>query len=297
MIKKATIEAYSQAEKYYNQQITYDAYIWWSMKHLLLTGLPYRKPNYITHIRNNGNTIITITGSEKYGLPYGQDRIILHYLISAYIYQKPKNYTLRLRSFQDILYALNFGNNGKDYKYLKDGLKRLSKTTIDIDSKDEKSLRGYRIIKNYEDLEKRQKPFEPWDIELKFDQDFVQVFNKNKIPISIRDLILLKNDPLCFDLYLFEVYRSFHNDCIIPIFDGDMAYINAMGTTSKDKFKIRTALIKAQEKIYKIWPTCKCYIENDKIFIKKSVRLISQNNKIPDPNYHPYIIPGAKYTQ
>ena len=101
-----------------------------SSRPFVLCGLPVRKPsrNEMLYERRNGNFVLQITGHPKYGLPFGQDRIVPIYLATLAVRQKSQ--TIRFRTAAEMLETFGMHKGGKEYRRLVAAFERIFGATI-----------------------------------------------------------------------------------------------------------------------------------------------------------------------
>jgi hypothetical protein len=95
-----------------------------------MCGLPVRKPpkEQLQCERRNGSFLLQITGHPGFGLPYGQDRLVLIYLATLAVRQKSQ--TVRFRSGAEMLDTFCMSKGGKEYRRLVQAFERVFGATI-----------------------------------------------------------------------------------------------------------------------------------------------------------------------
>lgn len=103
----------------------------------ILCGLPIRSLPVGTskYTRRNGRYFLEIVGHPEFGVPYGQDRLIL--LCIATLAIRQKSALVEFRSASEILYEFGMPANGAHYKRLSEGFKRVFGSSIFFGTKDE----------------------------------------------------------------------------------------------------------------------------------------------------------------
>ncbi len=101
-----------------------------SSRPFLLCGLPLKRPPVETleHTRRNGNFLLHVQGHPRYGLPFGQDRLIPLWVASQAVKQGTR--TIHFSSGADILDEFGLPPDGPHYRRLLDGFKRVFASTI-----------------------------------------------------------------------------------------------------------------------------------------------------------------------
>ena len=68
----------------------------YSSRPFILCGLPIRKRKDLEYTRRNGQFFLNIIGHPRFGLPYGQDRLIPIWVATIAVLQKDRNHSLWL---------------------------------------------------------------------------------------------------------------------------------------------------------------------------------------------------------
>src|SRR5947209_6458615 len=101
-----------------------------SSRPFVLCGLPVKKfgLNELLFERRNGSFVLQITGHPSFGLPWGQDRLILIYLATLAVQQQ--NQTIRFRSASEMLATFSLHKGGREYRRLVSAFERIFGATI-----------------------------------------------------------------------------------------------------------------------------------------------------------------------
>ena len=102
----------------------------------VLCGLPLRKPaaNQVIYTRRNGNFLLEITAHPRFGLPYGQDRLIPIWLATLALRQR--NRVVRFESPAQLLDYFRLRKDGSQYRRMKRAFQRVFAATIFFGSED-----------------------------------------------------------------------------------------------------------------------------------------------------------------
>ena len=105
----------------------------------ILCGLPVRKPppDQLLFERRNGNFLLQITGHPQFGLPFGQDRLVLIFLATLAVRQQSQ--VVRFRSAADMLDCFNLAKGGKEYRRIVGAFERIFGATIFFSSESNRS--------------------------------------------------------------------------------------------------------------------------------------------------------------
>ena len=108
----------------------------------ILCGLPIRRlpARTLTYTRRNGRFYLEIVGHPEFGVPFGQDRLVLLWLATEAI--RKRNPVVEFESAAQILNEWGLPTNGEYYRRLADAFKRVFGSTIFFGTRDER--RGVR---------------------------------------------------------------------------------------------------------------------------------------------------------
>jgi hypothetical protein len=106
------------------QELAYQA------RPFILCGNPLRRPpaDQITHTRRNGNFTLDIVAHPRFGLPFGQDRLIPVWVATLDVLQKSR--VVRFASPSALLDYFELPKNGYHYKRIVQGFQRIFGATI-----------------------------------------------------------------------------------------------------------------------------------------------------------------------
>ncbi len=96
----------------------------------VLCGLPIRRPakTVLEYTRQNGRFFLNITGHPRFGLPFGQDRLIPIWVATLALRQGDR--VIRFETASQILDTFGLAKDGKTYRRLVEGFKRVFAATI-----------------------------------------------------------------------------------------------------------------------------------------------------------------------
>ena len=108
----------------------------------VLCGLPLRRPpkGTLLHTRRNGKFILQVQAHPDFGLPFGQDRLIPIWVATLAVRQHSR--CVHFRSGSEMLEEFGLPRNGKHYRRLIDGFKRVFSSTIYFGTDDRLSQRA-----------------------------------------------------------------------------------------------------------------------------------------------------------
>lgn len=251
-------------------------------------GLPYKKPEGVLYTRRNGAIRYEITGSSKYGIPYGQDRLLPIWLATAYtICGQPEDGVIRFRAVRDILSAFGRAAGGFEFKSLKESVLRLTYSTIfvyderdqltrtGIDPKDAELLeiRRYNLIDRVhlwfdKKKNKQTNQFTLWQNTIKLSADFAAALREKVMPLDLDTVRALKDKPAALDLYVWQAHRSWElhqrgqKSVGVPIF-GETGLLAQLGTQVTQEKKARWFLRQNQKLVEAVWKGCPNHLTKD----------------------------------
>jgi len=102
----------------------------YSARPFVLCGIPIRRPPPTTleYSRQNGNFRLRVIGHPRFGLPFGQDRLLLIWIASLTTWQKTR--VVRFASAAAILETFGLPKDGRYYKRLIAGFERIFYSTF-----------------------------------------------------------------------------------------------------------------------------------------------------------------------
>jgi hypothetical protein len=120
------------------QELAYNA------RPFVLCGLPLRRPplGQAAHTRRNGRFFLEIRAHPRFGLPYGQDRLIPIWVATLALKQKTR--VVRFYSGAQILDFFHLPKDGLHYRRIVQGFQRIFAATIFFGNDDQPN--GVRVI-------------------------------------------------------------------------------------------------------------------------------------------------------
>jgi len=102
----------------------------YSARPFVLCGIPVRWPHNhsLEYSRQNGRFRLRVIGHPDYGLPFGQDRLLLIWIASMATWHKSR--TIHFRSAATILETFGLPKDGRYYKRLIAGFERIFYSTF-----------------------------------------------------------------------------------------------------------------------------------------------------------------------
>jgi hypothetical protein len=174
----------------------------------ILCGLPIRPlpSGTFTYRRKNGRFCLEITGHPTWGVPFGQDRLVLLYLATQAVRYQTRG--LRFRSAAELLVEWGMPTNGSHYKRLFDAFRRVFGSTIFFGtSEDRKNLEVWQCSRvHFFDsmklwLTESGERARVWDNSVILSEEFWRELQQHPIPVDAEVVRLLARNPGCLDLY------------------------------------------------------------------------------------------------
>lgn len=185
----------------------------------VLCGLPMRRPprGQFLFERRNGKFKLQLLGHPDFGLPFGQDRLILIFLATLAVRQQSQ--TLRFRSGAEMLEMFGMQKGGKEYRRLVTGIERIFGSTIFFGS--ERTAEGAKLFSRarfhfvrethiwFDRNSLQTHPAVNRENVIVLSDEFFQEIIEHPIPTDLEAVRLLAASPGALDLYLWITYRSF----------------------------------------------------------------------------------------
>lgn len=262
------VQAATAARGFLEQNLAYQA------KEFLLCGLPYQQPQKQQFERRNGHFSCKLIGDEKVGLPYGQDRLLIIWMATAFqLLGCPEDNLIRFRSASDIVRA--FYHNGQDREpagtertRLKERFQRLFYTTYYFANQSRSYFNGesFRLIRRTRLWFNAEKPDAHWLWQnyIMLSNEFADLIRGGSIPIDLETVRGLKESPATLDLYVWLSWRTYklRMDGGVPLF-GPAGLFAQLGTTTVEPRKARQQLKAWLHTVSLFWPQCPAELSED----------------------------------
>jgi hypothetical protein len=262
--KLEAIQMVREQREHRKQDIAYHA------RPFVLCGIPLRRPpaDHITHARRNGNFTLDIVGHPRFGLPFGQDRLIPIWVATLAVLQRIR--FVRFASPYALLDYFELPKNGYHYKRIVQGFQRIFSATIFFGTEEQHqraavsdSVRFHffdRMQLWYNREESAEADRNEHHNAITLSEAFHKEIDRHKIPVERRMVAALANAPGTLDLYVWLVWRSW------SLAEGQWARIPPFGTTglaqqlgSKEYGRdrdFRKKLAKWLREVKAWWPEC-----------------------------------------
>jgi len=245
----------------------------------ILCGLPIRRlpPGVLSYSRQNGRFRLEIVGHPEWGVPYGQDRLVLLYLVTQAVrYQSP---VVWFRSAAEILVEWGMPTNGFHYKRLFDAFQRVFGITMFFGT-----LAHRRELQVWECSrahffssmklwmsEARANPGTR-DNSVTLSSEFWRELQVHPIPVDAEVIRLLARNPGCLDLHTWLAWRCYQAKGLerVPLF-GPFGLANQLGVQTFARERKFLGRVNSWLKLVRMyWPECSALISSNEAFLEVS---------------------------
>jgi hypothetical protein len=243
----------------------------------VLCGLPLRKPEGLDYVRTNGDFLFRITGDPKFGLPFGQDRLIPIWVASLAMRQQSR--TIHFKSAGECLMELGLSLDGRTYRRLVEGFKRIFGTTMFFGTKEQ----GRSDITNWGryhffdkmqlwftgSLDQTNLPLDEFENIIVLSESFWQELRNHPIPVDLHAVRALRASPGALDFYMWLTWRCWraNNVSHIPL-HGKCGLASQFGVAVYSRQRRFTQQIVKWIRICKqLWPECPATLSPNRRFL------------------------------
>lgn len=233
--------------------------------------------------RRSGNIRVDVLGSPEYGIPYGQDILIVLFL--AIEARRQNTRKIKVQFYKDFMGMFGFDqNDGRKYRLVRDSLQRIRHSKYSwVDESDPTREREAHYI-FIDDIDLYFNPLDPdqrclWDQSITISERFWDEIQNHRIPTNLKAIRLFKTRPSVLAFYTWLSYRVQRawsergQDSIgrafIP-FWGDNGIQNQMSSRITRRPDFRAETKRWLEAIKEVWPECPVEIVGDALQIEIS---------------------------
>ncbi|MDQ1472394.1 MAG: hypothetical protein QOJ99_3874 [Bryobacterales bacterium] len=206
--KCEAVEVVRRRRGEWNQDLAFGA------RPFILCGLPIRQLPAGTskYSRRNGRFFLEVVGHPEYGVPFGQDRLILLWVARVAVRQKSP--VLQFDSGAQILNEWGLQQNGSHYRRLAAGFRRVFGSTIFFGTQDEREGSQVWDCGRIHFFDQMRLWFHDGGSGtlgnmLTLSEPFWQELKAHPIPVDCEVVRSLANNPGCLDLYTWLSWRCF----------------------------------------------------------------------------------------
>jgi hypothetical protein len=234
----------------------------------ILCGLPIRRPptDQLLFERRNGNFLLQITGHPQFGLPFGQDRLVLIFLAV-----RQKRQAVRIRSAAEMLDTFGMAKGGKEYRRIVAAFERIFGATMFFSTESTRSTATvihrsrFNFLKEAEIWYSRSGDAPPGQNAITLSDEFYSEIFSHPIPADLEAIRVLAAAPALLDLFMWLSYRCFvaKGPESIPLF-GPFGITQQLGCVEYSRpSRFRAMLEQWLQTIRALWPDCPAVISGD----------------------------------
>lgn len=246
-----------------------------SSRPFVLCGLPIRRPpkDVLLHERRNGKFLLEVTGHPKFGLPYGQDRLVPIFLATLAVRQR--NPTIHFASAAEMLDTFEMAHGGKEYRRLIAAFERIFGSTIFFGSDTQTSKARIIDRERFTFLSRArlwytrspEERFLPGDFQnsVTLSAEFYDEVISHPVPADLDTVKTFARFPALLDLFMWLAYRCHQakGKEPIPLF-GPYGLVNQLGIPEYTRpRRFRQRLQSWLDAIRRAWPECPAAISPD----------------------------------
>jgi hypothetical protein len=248
----------------------------------ILCGLPIRRlpDGTLTYTRRNGRFFLEIVGHPEFGVPFGQDRLVLLWLATEAVRQRSP--VVEFESAAQILNKWGLPTNGEYYRRLAASFKRVFASTIFFGTRDDR--RGseawdrsrahfFDHVQLWCSKESCAAPGRRGNL-VTLSTSFWEELRAHPIPVDTEVVRVLANNPGCLDLYTWLTWRCYQAKTAerIPLFGpfGLAAQLGVQEYARERKFRERISRWLKIVHVY--WPECPAIVSHDRRFLELTHR-------------------------
>jgi len=243
----------------------------------VLCGLPIRRPptDQLLFERRNGKFTFQITGHPQFGLPFGQDRLVLIFLATLAVRQKSQ--TVRFRSAAEMLDTFGMAKGGKEYRRIVAAFERIFGATMFFSTERIGTASTvvhrsrFHFLSEAEIWYSRSAEDPAGENVITLSDEFYSEISSHPIPADLEAVRVLAAAPALLDLFMWLSYRCFvaKGPEIIPLF-GQYGLTQQLGCIEYSRpSRFRAMLEQWLKTIRCLWPECPAMICAD----GKAIRL------------------------
>jgi Plasmid encoded RepA protein len=242
----------------------------YSARPFVLCGIPVRRPqkHSLEYSRQNGRFRLRVIGHPDYGLPFGQDRLLLIWIASMATWQKSR--TIRFRSAATILETFGLPKDGRYYKRLIAGFERIFYSTFYFTSDKQNAetviitrtsfrfvstLKLWYVRGNSLDQERNSNPNENIIV---LSEEFWDEIQGHPIPVDLKVVRAIADSAGNLDLYIWIVWRSWTAKMQVNIaMFGPEGLVSQLGNSENLRDRdFRRQISRWLQITRQLWPEC-----------------------------------------
>lgn len=241
----------------------------------VLCGLPLRPPpkNQFTYTRRNGKFFLEITGHPKFGLPFGQDRLIPIWVATLAVQQKSR--TIHFDTAARMLDFFHLSKDGRHYRRIVQGFQRIFAATIFFGTDDQPG--GNRITDWarfhffdrlrlwFHEADQSASGGDSAENTITLSEPFYKEIDEHRIPVEREVIAAFAHAPGVLDFYLWLVWKTWAvngTSAFVPLFTA-LGLSSQLGTREYPTRRFRQLIGQWLRKVKALWPECPAEISQD----------------------------------
>jgi Plasmid encoded RepA protein len=253
------------------QELAYNA------RPFVLCGIPLRRPSQeqLTYARHNGRFLLEIIAHPRYGLPFGQDRLIPIWVATLAVRQRSR--AVHFSTAAQLLDFFRLPTDGPHYRRMVEGFQRVFAATIFFGTEQQPEPTAVIGLARFQFFDRMHLWFntteqsqtfaaENFDNVITLSESFYREIDEHRIPIEREVVAALAHAPGVLDFYVWVVWKSWAvngRPVSIPLV-ADHGLNEQLGSAEYAqprlfRFKIRTWL----QHVKSLWPECPAVLSAD----------------------------------
>jgi len=252
----------------------------------VLCGLPIRRPpvGQLLFERRNGHFTLQLTGHPQFGLPFGQDRLVLIYLATLAVRQKSQ--VVRFESAAELLDTFGMAKGGKEYRRIVAAFERIFGATIFFATESRRDGASLVHRRRFNFLEQAAIWYtgslssDAVQNSITLSDEFFEEVTAHPLPVDLCAVQVFASAPGLLDLFLWLSYRCFvaKGPEAIPIF-GPCGLANQLGSSEYSRPSRFRAMIEQWLVLIRVlWPECPAWVSSDGMALRIDQRCAVHSN-------------------
>jgi len=243
-----------------------------SHRDLLVSRYRLKQAEGIALVRANreeGRQPLAFASHPQFGLPFGQDRLVLIFLATLAVRQKSQ--AVRFRSAAEMLDTFGMAKGGKEYRRIVAAFERIFGATMFFSTESTRSTATvihrsrFNFLKEAEIWYSRSGDAPPGQNAITLSDEFYSEIFSHPIPADLEAIRVLAAAPALLDLFMWLSYRCFvaKGPESIPLF-GPFGITQQLGCVEYSRpSRFRAMLEQWLQTIRALWPECPAGISGD----------------------------------
>jgi hypothetical protein len=230
----------------------------------------------LEYTRQNGKFFLNIAGHPRFGLPFGQDRLIPIWVATLALRQKSR--VIRFETASHILQTFDLPRDGRTYRRLVEGFKRIFGATIFFGTEEQLEKAAlvdwgrFHFFDRMQvwftrEVEQRSLPGEEFENVVVLSEQFWNEIQNHPIPVDLNVVRALADSPGNLDFYMWLAWRCWtasETVEVIPLF-GECGLARQLGTREYSRERrFRQRLTQWVKIVRSFWPACPAVLSPDK---------------------------------